>query len=37
MLTEVLPFVRDMLETIGDVMPYAIVVTIDGAIDTIGA
>ena len=37
MLSEVLPFVRDMLERIGDVMPYAIVVTIDGAIDTVGA
>lgn len=36
LLAEVLPFVRDMLETIGDVMPYAIVVTIDGAIDTVG-
>ena len=37
MLVEVLPFVRDMLERIGDVMPYAIVVTIDGGIDTVGA
>ena len=36
MLAEVLPFVREMLESIGDVMPYAIVVTIEGAIDTIG-
>jgi len=37
MLAEVLPFVRHSLETIGDVMPYAIVVTVEGAIDTIGA
>jgi hypothetical protein len=37
MLAEVLPFVRHLLETIGDVMPYAIVVTVEGAIDTIGA
>jgi hypothetical protein len=37
MLSEVLPFVRDMLQQLGDVMPYAIVVTVDGAIDTIGA
>ena len=37
MLAEVLPFVREVLEKIGDVMPYAIVVTIGGAIDTIGA
>jgi hypothetical protein len=37
MLAEVLPFVREMLEKIGDLMPYAIVVTIDGAIDTVGA
>lgn len=37
MLSEVLPFVRDMLESVGDVMPYAIVVTVDGAIDTVGA
>lgn len=37
MLAEVLPFVRNMLERVGDVMPYAIVVTIDGAIDTVGA
>jgi len=36
LLAEVLPFVREMLESIGDVMPYAIVVTIEGAIDTIG-
>ena len=37
MLREVLPFVRNMLERVGDVMPYALVVTIDGAIDTVGA
>jgi hypothetical protein len=36
MLAEVLPFVREMLGTIGDVMPYAIIVTINGAIDTVG-
>ena len=37
LLREVLPFARDMLETVGDVMPYALVVTVDGAIDTVGA
>ena len=37
MLAEVLPFVREMLEKFGDVMPYAIAVRIDGAIDTVGA
>ncbi|MEX2100838.1 MAG: hypothetical protein WEB19_05430 [Acidimicrobiia bacterium] len=37
LLREVLPFVREMLEGVGDVMPYAVVVTVDGAIDTVGA
>jgi hypothetical protein len=37
MLREILPFVRTMLERTGDVPPYAMVVHVDGAIDTIGA
>jgi hypothetical protein len=37
LLREVLPFVREMLEGVGDVMPYALVVTVDGAIDSVGA
>jgi hypothetical protein len=37
LLREILPFVRAMLERDGDVPPYAMVVGVDGAIDTVGA